>query len=119
MFCRCLEIGGQEVLDAYLREQEQLVYCAMEQFDLDQLQQEIEEKQKVGDLDEVFQKYCRYEIDVWEKVRRAISFDKLSLTVNPGAFAATDSGFRIVWGNLCSQSVKVPRPEISCNRFSI
>lgn len=56
---RCLEIGGQEVLDAYLREQEQLVYCAMEQFDLDQLQQEIEEKQKVGDLDEVFQKYCR------------------------------------------------------------
>ena len=47
------------MLDAYLREQEQLVYCAMEQFDLDQLQKEIEEKQKVGDLDEVFQKYCR------------------------------------------------------------
>ena len=75
------------MLDAYLREQEQLVYCAMEQFDLDQLQQEIEEKTKNGDLDEVFQKYCRYEIDVWEKVRRAISVDKLPLTVNPGAFA--------------------------------
>lgn len=47
------------MLDNYLIEQEQLVYCVMEQFDLDQLQAEIEEKQKVGDLDEVFQKYCR------------------------------------------------------------
>ena len=74
------------MLDAYLREQEQLVYCAMEQFDLDQLQQEIEEKQKFGDLDEVFQKYCRCEIDVWEKVIRAISVDELSLTLNPGDF---------------------------------
>ena len=46
-------------MDAYLQEQEELVYCAMEQFDLDELQREIEEKKKVGDLDEVFQKYCR------------------------------------------------------------
>ena len=75
------------MLDNYLREQEQLVYCAMEQFDLDELQQEIEEKQKVGDLDEVFQKYCRCEINDWEKVRRALSFDELSVTLNPGAFA--------------------------------
>ena len=58
------------MLDDYLREQEQLVYCAMEQFDLDELQQEIEEKQKVGDLDEVFQKYCRCgEIEFSENVR--------------------------------------------------
>jgi len=59
---RCLEIGGQSVLDSYLKEQEQLVYCFMEQFDLDELQSEIEEKQKVGDLDEVFIKYCREHI---------------------------------------------------------
>lgn len=61
---RCLEFGGQEVLDAYLAEQERLVLCAMEQFDLDELQREIEEKQKVGDLDEVFQEYCRTHVSV-------------------------------------------------------
>ena len=52
-------------------------------------------------------------------MRRAISVDKLSLTVNPGAFAVTDSGFGIVWGNLCSQSVKVLEAQISCKGFSI
>jgi hypothetical protein len=61
---RCLKIGGQEVLDAYLAEQERLVLCAMEQFDLDELQRKIEEKQRVGDLDEVFQEYCRCVIKV-------------------------------------------------------
>jgi len=64
---RCLEIGGQETLDAYLQEQEELVYCAMEQFDLDELQREIEEKKKVGDLDEVFQKYCRDHVSAARK----------------------------------------------------
>eukprot|EP00092_Neocalanus_flemingeri_P008139 GFUD01008779.1.p1 GENE.GFUD01008779.1~~GFUD01008779.1.p1 ORF type:complete len:296 (-),score=89.30 GFUD01008779.1:1195-2082(-) len=55
---RCLANGGKKVLEDYLAEQEQLVYCIMEQFDMDELQQEIEEKKKVGDLDEVFKKYC-------------------------------------------------------------
>jgi len=55
---RCLENGGKKVLEDYLAEQEQLVYCIMEQFDMDQLQHEIEEKKKIGDLDEVFKKYC-------------------------------------------------------------
>jgi len=59
---RCLEIGGKEVLDAYLAEQEQLVYCVMDQFNLEELEREIQEKQKQGDLDEVFQKYCRSHI---------------------------------------------------------
>lgn len=45
-------------MEDYLAEQEQLVYCIMEQFDMDQLQHEIEEKKKIGDLDEVFKKYC-------------------------------------------------------------
>jgi hypothetical protein len=36
----------------------------MEQFDLDELQREIEEKQRVGDLDEVFQEYCRCVVKV-------------------------------------------------------
>jgi len=55
---RCLENGGKEVLDNYLSQQEQLVYCIMEQFDIDELNHEIEEKKKHGDLDEVFKKYC-------------------------------------------------------------
>jgi len=55
---RCLENGGKQVLADYLAEQEELVYCIMEQFDIDEIQQEIEEKKKQGDLDEVFKKYC-------------------------------------------------------------
>jgi len=55
---RCLENGGKKVLDEYLKEQEQLVYCIMQQFELEELQSEIEEKKKQGDLDEVFKKYC-------------------------------------------------------------
>ena len=46
------------MLADYLAEQENLVYCIMQQFDIDELQQEIEEKKKQGDLDEVFKKYC-------------------------------------------------------------
>ena len=58
VFLRCLENGGKQVLADYLAEQENLVYCIMQQFDIDELQQEIEEKKKQGDLDEVFKKYC-------------------------------------------------------------
>lgn len=59
---RCLEVGGQSVLDRYVNEQEQLLYCVMEQFDFAEIQEEIEEKKKVGDLDEVFKKYCRQHV---------------------------------------------------------
>jgi len=55
---RCLENSGKEVLEDYLAEQEQLVYCIMEQFDMVELHEEIEDKKKHGDLDEVFKKYC-------------------------------------------------------------
>ena len=40
-----------------MAEQEQLVLCIMDQFDIEELQHEIEEKKKQGDLDEVFKKY--------------------------------------------------------------
>ena len=46
------------MLDEYLEEQEQLVWCVMEHFDLETIQNEIERKKKSGDLDEVFRKYC-------------------------------------------------------------
>lgn len=57
-YFRCLENGGEKVLDEYLEEQEQLVWCVMEHFDLETIQNEIEKKKKSGDLDEVFRKYC-------------------------------------------------------------
>jgi hypothetical protein len=59
---RCQEVGGKEVLDRYVAEQEQLLFCVMEQFDVIQIQREVEEKKKVGELDEVFKKYCRNHI---------------------------------------------------------
>ena len=43
-------------MDDYLAEQEQFVYCFMEQFNIEELQHEIEEKKKQGDLDKVFKK---------------------------------------------------------------
>jgi len=59
---RCREVGGKEVLDNYVAEQEQLLFCVMEQFNVVQIQREVEEKKKVGELDEVFKKYCRNHI---------------------------------------------------------
>lgn len=59
---RCLEVGGQSVLDRYGEEQEKLLYCVIQQFDFVEIQEEIEEKKKVGDLDEVFKKYCRQHV---------------------------------------------------------
>jgi len=55
---RCLKIGGQEVLKAWQKEQENLILCFIEKFDMDMIEQEIEEKKKSGDLDDVFKKYC-------------------------------------------------------------
>jgi len=55
---RCLKIGGEEVLKAWQKEQENLILCFIEKFDMDMIEQEIEEKKKSGDLDDVFKKYC-------------------------------------------------------------
>jgi len=56
---RCLLTGGEQVLDDYLYEQENLIYCILKQFDLEELQTEMASKKKTGDLDLVFKKYCR------------------------------------------------------------
>merc|ERR1712223_510549 len=55
---RCLNVGGQEALDQYLKSQEDLVYCVMQNFDISSIQSEVAAKEKTGDLDLVFKKYC-------------------------------------------------------------
>merc|ERR1719270_2440559 len=55
---RCLKVGGQEALDQWLKSQEDLVYCVMKNFDVNSIQSEVEAKEKTGDLDLVFKKYC-------------------------------------------------------------
>jgi len=55
---RCLRIGGQEALDQWLKSQEDLVYCVMQNFDISSIQSEVAAKEKTGDLDLVFKKYC-------------------------------------------------------------
>jgi len=55
---RCLKIGGEEVLKAWQKQQENLILCFIEKFDMDSIEEEIEEKKKSGDLDDVFKKYC-------------------------------------------------------------
>lgn len=55
---RCLRVGGQEALDRWLKAQEDLVYCVMQNFDLASIQSEVERAKATGDLDLVFKKYC-------------------------------------------------------------
>ena len=55
---RCLKIGGQRALDDWLKSQEDLVYCVLQNFDKDAIKQEVEAKKETGDLDLVFKKYC-------------------------------------------------------------
>jgi len=55
---RCLETGGEEVLRKWQKEQEDLIYCFLEEFDIDTIEQEIDDKKAAGDLDLVFKKYC-------------------------------------------------------------
>ena len=55
---RCLKVGGDEALNQWLEAQEHLVYCVMENFNVDEIKREIEAKKKTGDLDLVFKKYC-------------------------------------------------------------
>ena len=58
LFRRCLKIGGEKVLKAWQKQQENLILCFIEKFDMDSIEEEIEEKKKSGDLDDVFKKYC-------------------------------------------------------------
>lgn len=55
---RCLQVGGQTALDQWLKAQEHLVWCVMQNFDVASMQAEFEAKKKTGDLDLVFKKYC-------------------------------------------------------------
>lgn len=57
---RCEKIGGKDVLDDWLKAQEDLVYCVLENFDADKIHNEMEAKKKTGDLDLVFKDYCAY-----------------------------------------------------------
>lgn len=57
-FSRCRVVGGEEVLNRFLKQQEELVYCFMQQFDMDILEKEINTNRRSGDLDLVFDKYC-------------------------------------------------------------
>jgi len=47
------------VLEEYLYEQENLVFCMMELFDPQEIRSEIERNKKSGDLEEVLKKYCK------------------------------------------------------------
>jgi hypothetical protein len=58
VWCRCKAIGGEQVLRAWLKEQEHLVQCFMQEFDYEQIQAEIQAKKQTGELDEVFKNYC-------------------------------------------------------------
>ncbi len=53
-----MKIGGQDALDRWVRAQEELVYCVLQNFDMDTIKQEVEDKKETGDLDLVFKKYC-------------------------------------------------------------
>lgn len=55
---RCLNVGGQEALDQWLKYQEALVWCVMQNFESGEIEREIRAKEKTGDLDLVFKKYC-------------------------------------------------------------
>lgn len=55
---RCLKIGGPDVLDKWLKAQEMLLKCFMENFDPSAIKMEIQLKERTGDLDLVFKKYC-------------------------------------------------------------
>jgi len=60
---RCKETGGDEVLRLWQKEQEDLIYCFLQEFDTDTIMEELEEKKASGDLDVVFKKYCGQPMD--------------------------------------------------------
>jgi len=53
-----LAFGGQKVLEDFLSEQENLIFCMLQQFDIEELASAIETNRKTGDLDLVFKRYC-------------------------------------------------------------
>ena len=57
-FSRCLKIGGQQALDNWLTAQEELVKCFLDNFQSDEITDDMETKRRKGELDLVFKKYC-------------------------------------------------------------
>jgi len=55
---RCLEIGGEDVLAEWQGEQENLIKCFLDNFDVETVQEEVEQNRLNGNMDEVFKKYC-------------------------------------------------------------
>ena len=61
MIIRCAKTGGQKALDNWLKAQENLLWCVMQNFHVLSIKDEIEAKKATGDLDLVFKKYCGYD----------------------------------------------------------
>jgi len=55
---KCRKIGGEQALDDWLKAQEELIHCAMVNFNYLTIQDEIALKMETGELDLVFKKYC-------------------------------------------------------------
>lgn len=55
---RCLKVAGKDALDAWLKEQEKLVLCFMDNFKVTNIQSELEVSKSKGELDLFFKKYC-------------------------------------------------------------
>ena len=58
LFFRCVKYGGQKALDNWLKAQEDIIWCVMENFDVTNIKDEIEREKSKGNLDGVFKKYC-------------------------------------------------------------
>jgi len=55
---KCVKYGGQKALDNWLKAQEDIIWCVMENFDVTNIKDEIEREKSKGNLDGVFKKYC-------------------------------------------------------------
>ena len=55
---RCARVAGKDVLDAWLKAQEGLIECFLENFEPMALKAEVERRKLTGDLEEAFKKYC-------------------------------------------------------------
>ena len=81
MIIRCAKTGGQKALDNWLKAQENLLWCVMQNFHVLSIKDEIETKKATGDLDLVFKKYCGYGdhflndkfIFIWAEPNQALS----------------------------------------------
>ena len=52
-------MGGQVALDNWLAAQENLIFCVMQNFPVQEIKDKIEIKKQTGDLDLVFKEYCK------------------------------------------------------------